>query len=469
MQQFFSRLFIKFKLMDKTTKVIFIAFLVLSFVTFVLAFNFARSFIAGMTILKLPGAPVASENQTNTQGETANPQVQLNEPTAQPWNGVSRVTILLLGLDYRDWQAKETPRSDTMILLTIDPVTKSAGMVSIPRDLWVNIPNFKFAKINEAFYLGEINHLPGGGPALATETIEQFLGVPINFYAQIDFGAFIKFINTIGGVVISPEYDVTVEAFGSRYEQVLKAGQYYTLPGDLALSYARDRYSGQQGDVDRAKRQQQVVIAIRNRILKYDSLPNLVAKAPIIYQELSSGIHTNISLMQGIQLGTLALQIAPEKIKKGVINFDMMIPSTSPDGLSILIPVMDKIRVLRDEIFSTGGAAAPIASPNANSTLVRDEAAKVAIQNGTAIAGLADKTAAYFQSQGINIVEKKNAPEQYSGSLIYVYNPKPYTLAYIADLMKVAPTNIWNKFDPNVGVDLIVVLGNDWATNNQLP
>ena len=71
-----------------------------------------------------------------------------------------------MGVDYRDWQKKDIPRSDTMILLTLDPVTKTAGMLSVPRDLWVNIPNYGFHKINEAYFLGESNHLPGGGPQL---------------------------------------------------------------------------------------------------------------------------------------------------------------------------------------------------------------------------------------------------------------------------------------------------------------
>jgi hypothetical protein len=211
-----------------------------------------------------------------------------------------------------------------------------------------------------------------------------------------------------------------------------------------------------------------VIEAILSRILKYDSLPNLIAKAPIIYQELSSGIRTNINNFQElIQLGVLATQIT--NIKKGVIDYNMMIAAKSPDNLDILIPIMDKIRTLRDEIFSTGGSAAPIASPAANSTLVRDEAAKIAIQNGTTIPGLATKTSQYLRDQGMNIVQEINANQGFAITTIYVYNSKPYTLKYLADLMKVQPTNIWNKFDPNVGADIAVIIGNDWATNNPLP
>ena len=456
--------------MDRITKAILLIFLLLALVTSVLTFNFVRNFTSSMTMFNLPGAPVINQSQTNSLGEIVVPQIQLNQPTAQPWNGVSRVTILILGLDYRDWKNKDIPRSDTMMLLTIDPVTKTAGMLSIPRDLWVNIPNFYFSRINEAFFLGEANHLPGGGPQLASETVEQLLGVPINFYAQIDFTAFIKFIDTIGGVVIYPKQDVPVQEWGSEYKQTLKAGGYYTLSGGLALSYARERYSGNEGDIDRAARQQQVIEAIRARILKFDQLPNLIAKAPTIYQELSSGIRTNINNFQeAIQLGMLAMQINPANIKKGVIDFNMMIPAKSPEGWDILIPIMDKIRALRDEIFSSGGAEAPIASPFANSTLVRDEAAKIDIQNGTTNPGLAAKTSKYLRDQGMNIVQEINANQNYAITTIYVYNSKPYTLKFLADLMKVQPAYIWNKFDPNVGADITVIIGNDWANNNPLP
>src|SRR5690606_1108907 len=111
-------------------------------------------------------------------------------PSAQPWDGASRVTALVMGLEFRDWEAGEVPRTDTMMLVTLDPLSNTAGMLSIPRDMWVSIPGFDNAKINTAYYLGEIYKLPGGGPGLAMKTVEEFLGVPIDYYAQIDFYAF---------------------------------------------------------------------------------------------------------------------------------------------------------------------------------------------------------------------------------------------------------------------------------------
>jgi len=98
------------------------------------------------------------------------------QQTGPAWNWVDRVYILLMGLDYRDWSEGEgPPRTDSMMLVTIDPITKAAGMLSIPRDLWVEIPGFEHNRINTAYFLGETYQLPGGGPAMAAKTVEQLL------------------------------------------------------------------------------------------------------------------------------------------------------------------------------------------------------------------------------------------------------------------------------------------------------
>ena len=99
-----------------------------------------------------------------------------NGPTPIPWDGANRVTMLVMGLDYRDWEGEGPSRTDTMMLLTMDPVSRTAGMLSIPRDLWVNVPGFDYGKINTAYYLGELYNLPGGGPGLAIQTVEAATG-----------------------------------------------------------------------------------------------------------------------------------------------------------------------------------------------------------------------------------------------------------------------------------------------------
>jgi len=468
MKKLFKKISQNIRAMDRMTKTVFIVFLILALVTGVVAFGFVRNLASTMTILNLPGAPVNNGQNINQSGAASQSGSQASAVTPEPWDGTSRVTILILGLDYRDWQSGDTPHSDTMILLSIDPINKSASMLSIPRDTWVNIPGFDYGRINEAYFNGAAYKLPGGGPELARQTVEQFIGVPVQYYGVIDFNAFIKFIDEIGGVQIRPDQPVTIENFGGGSQQVLEPGQQYVLNGELALAYARERHT-QGGDVDRARRQQAVIMAIRKRIVKYDFLPELIAKAPALYQDLSSGITTNLNLPDAIKLGILALQLDTNNIKRGIINYDMVVQTKSPEGEAILKPIPDKIRTLRDELFATAGSKSPIAVPNPGSTLVKDEAAKMVIWDGSGVDGLADRTAEYLRGQGINVIQVGDAGGYTPGTKIEIFNGKPNTVNFLAQFMGVASANIWNTYDPSAGLDVRVTLGGDWAQNNKLP
>ena len=148
-----------------------VIFAVLAIATGILAFFIVKNIVNTWTMTELPGVPQVGEGgkplQVTLEGtEYVAPLQAAGGPTAEPWDGASRVTVLLIGLDFRDWEAGETPRTDTMILLTMDPISKTAGMLSIPRDMWVSIPGFDHGKINTAYYLGEIYNLPGGGPGI---------------------------------------------------------------------------------------------------------------------------------------------------------------------------------------------------------------------------------------------------------------------------------------------------------------
>ncbi len=448
---------------------ILVAFIILAGITGTLAFILIRNTIMGWTISDLPGSPVISNSGNSTEDILSAPMMPVEEVEAKPWDGKSRVNVLFMGLDFRDWQVGDIPRSDTMILFTIDPVTRTAGTLTIPRDMWVNIPDFDYGKINTAYYLGEAYHLPGGGPELAMKTVSEFLGVPVNYYAQVDFNTFTEMIDLIGGVPITPEVDIKLERIGTTgYEEHLKAGETVTLDGALLLSYARNRYT-EGGDFDRSRRQQQVIMAIRDRILKLDMLPTLIAKAPSLYQQLSAGIHTNFNLQQIIELAQLALQIRMENISQASIGPSQTVDAWSADGLEILIPIPDEIRVVRDQIFTTGGSAAPLAQATDPAGSITTETARVSVQNGTMVEGLASKTAEYFRSQGLNVVSEGNAGQVYDQSVLYLYGPKPYTLNFLSGLLGVDSNRIWNSYDPNSQQDIVVIVGNDWANSNPMP
>ena len=286
---------------DPVVLVLLIVFVLVAIAAGVVSFIVVRNLVLSWTSTELPGVPVAGENQPLVEEgfipEGEEFEVPLQAPgdlEPEPWDGASRVNLLVMGLDYRDWEVGEIPRTDTMILFTLDPITYSSGMLSIPRDMWVNIPGFGHGKIDTAYFLGEANKLPGGGPALAVATVEEFLGVPIHFYAQIDFQAFVDFIDEIGGVDIHVKEEMVIDPIGQGNTIFLKPGV-QTFDGATTLAYARARNT-EGGDFDRSERQQQVIMAVLDNILNYYSLPKLVGKAPTLYQTLSCGIRTHLNL-----------------------------------------------------------------------------------------------------------------------------------------------------------------------------
>ncbi|MCK4724656.1 MAG: LCP family protein [Anaerolineales bacterium] len=413
-----------------------------------------------------PGA--GDESAFDYQSSTNVNQPQ-SAPTLTPWDGAGRVTILVLGLDYRDWSTdRDYSRSDTMILLTLDPLTRTAGILSIPRDLWVSIPQFKHGKINTAYYLGDAYKLPGGGAGLAVETVEELLGVPINYYAQIDFGAFVDFIDEIGGVKLDVTEPITIDLLGSgsATKKNLQAGV-QVLPGEWALAYARARNTD-GGDFDRAARQQQVIIGIRDRILSVDLLSTLIGKADVLYQQLSSGIHTNINLSDAIKLAIVASQVKEKDIQQGIIGKEQVLFGKSPDGLSILIPITDDIHLLRDQIFASSGVLSPQTPGNAQER-VQAEAANVSIINQSNDPALGQQTADHLESLGIHIVSVSPGEQYATVSSVITDLSTPYTLSYIVDLMDIVQYRIKADSDVSQDENIILFLGIDWERDNSLP
>lgn len=413
----------------------------------------------------------ALDAQGNPILETPLPEGALAtiSPSLNPWDGANRVTVLILGLDYRDWGSTENAwRSDTMILLTLDPLSKTAGMLSIPRDLWVDIPGFKHGKINTAYYLGDAYKLPGGGPALAVKTVEQFLGVPINYYAQIDFDAFVRFIDEIGGVEIDVPEKITIDLLGGGFKtkKTLKPGR-QVLPGAWALAYARARYS-EGGDFDRAARQQQVIMAIRDRMLSAEILTTMIAKAPVLYNELASGVRTNLSLDEIIKLALLAQSVSAENIQKGIIGTDSVLFGFSPDNLSILIPIPDKINLVRDQVFASAGALGP-ETPGTAQEQMKAEAARTQVYNASRSPDLLSRTVDYLRGLGVNILQTGSSENIYASTTIIDYTGNPFSVKYLVDLLHIHSSRIFLKYDPNSAVDIEIFLGDDWSIQNTLP
>ncbi|TAK14630.1 MAG: LytR family transcriptional regulator [Anaerolineae bacterium] len=414
------------------------------------------------------GTPVPPSDATGFLNPTEDPfSLSFSPPTPPPWNGTDRVTMLIMGLDYRDWEAQQPAyRSDTMILLTVDPVARTAGILSIPRDLWANIPGFKPQKINAAYYFGDLYKVPGGGPALAMATVEATLGVPIDYYAVIDFNSFVRFIDLIGGVKLDIAEPIKIDPIGDKPPRTLKAGR-QVLPGELALAYARTR-STPGGDFDRAARQQQVIFAIRDRLLEPANFQRIFQNASSIYAELKSGIRTNLPFEDALMLAVLATQVPRESIQQAVINEKYVTFGTSPDGLAILIPVPDRIRTLRDQIFSTGGAFSPLTPGNPQERM-QLEFASISVQDGASEGSLGQNTAQYLLGLGANVTAVGQAEHSYSQTTIIDHTGNPYAVQFLVTLFGIQENQIIQQFDPNSPVDIEIKLGSDWLNDNSLP
>jgi LCP family protein required for cell wall assembly len=403
----------------------------------------------------------SGSNPTAAPGQAAVPVTA--EVTPVPWNGSDRITILIMGLDYRDWESGTgAPRTDSMMLATLDPVARTAGMLSIPRDLWVEIPGFEHNRINTAYFLGESYNLPGGGPELAMKTVENVLGVPVDFFAVIEFSAFERMIDEIDGIEVLVPERVKISPLG-RQSRWLEA-KAYLLDGPEALAYARARKT-EGGDFDRAARQQQVVLAVRDRVLELDMIPTLITRAPALYQELAQGVRTNLSFDQMMSLILLASQLDKKAIQRGVIEPpEMVIFQTLPDGAQVLKPVPDRIRQLRDEIFTLTSAVGPSVAAEDPAEGARQEGARLAARNGSGIEGLATQTSDFLTEQGLHVVEVGNADRlDYEISRVIVYSDRfPYTVRYLASLFGLEESQILNQSTPDSPVDIAVILGRDW-------
>ena len=446
------------------------------------AFFIVRKLTLCWTLTALPGIPPAecslqyqpsSDLSTLPDPTTSNVlAVEISAPEMElpQWDGASRINIAFFGLRGDDGQGEGCPTcTDTIMVLTVDPVTKTAGMLSIPRDMWVNIPGAGYSRINTAWAIGENAKLPGGGPVLAMQTVSQFIGVPIHYYVQVDFGTFVSFINLIGGIDVYVEERMVLDPLGEGPDHfVLKPGDYRHLTGPRALAYARCRHESQGcsgGDVGRAKRQQQVILAIRDKVLEPETFATLITQAPQLYAEFSSGIHTNMSLEDAIQLAVLAKDIRVDDIKRGVIDNTMAIPAdTTINGVpaNVLRPVPDLIRILRDEIFVPGGPLSPLAQGDPVALMQSDQA-KVRIINNTYTAGLEQSTASFLSTQGMQVVEFGPLTGASNTTKIILYSSKLYALRYLTELFGAGSQQIIIQSDPASTVDIEIRLGEDWV------
>jgi LCP family protein required for cell wall assembly len=284
---------------------------------------------------------------------TSEPQNDMGSVAIEPWDGHERFTILLMGWDRRPGDSPDAAyRTDTMMLVSLDPRTNSVGVLSIPRDLYVNVPGYsELQRVNSAYVLGELRQ-PGYGPQLTMETVQYNLGIRVHDYVIVDFNAFTTVIDAIGGIDVDVPYNISDSQYPDMYYGYdpfyITAGPHH-LDGATALKYARTRHGS--SDFRRAERQQQVVFAIRDKVLSVGNLPQLVVRAPTIWASIREGVRTGLSLDQLLRLAWYAKDIPSENIHTGVIDEQYISFYTTPSGASVVVPNRYRLGSLMVQVF----------------------------------------------------------------------------------------------------------------------
>lgn len=363
-----------------------------------------------------------------------------NIPT---WKGSERVNILLIGLDQRPDEKGQPTRGDTLIVVTVDPKTKSAGMLSIPRDLWVPIPGHGENKINTAHFFGELDR-KGNGPVLAKRTVQDLLGVPIHYYVRVDFQGFEKLIDMIGGITLDVERplkdnEYPTENYGVQRIYIPTGIQH--MDGRTALQYARSRHA--DNDYERNRRQQKVLLSARQQALQLNLLPKLPGMLSTILQS----VQTDISPTDLLALAKLTREVDSNSIVSGTID-DTMVNDVNGDG-TLLTPRRQDIARLVNEVFFGYRA--------------KQEAAKIEIQNGTGRTGFAASVANQLKSAGYTVVKIGNAESYYKETVIIDYSGKKATVNAIADWLKASAKNVRTVSSPENknDIDILIILGED--------
>lgn len=412
--------------------------------------------VIGWFALRVAGDLTQRMNQVVNGGNlNARPLPPLSLPEIGLWQGRERITVLLMGIDQRPNEDPDTARTDMMMLLTLDPASRTAGMLSIPRDLYVPLPDRGQDRINTAHVYG--------GPEYAKRAVEFNFGIPVQYYARVNFAVLTTLIDLVGGVEVLNEQDINDQAYPDNnygYEPfVLPAGR-QILDGQTALKYARTRHNS--SDFQRIARQQQIVMALRDKLKTADAATSILSQAPQILGTLGNAIKTDLSTLEIAQLAWMAKDIPDERIARLSIDETAVQSWTTPQGGSVLIPIRERVRELREQLYNPPTPAIAIETPQAPTPQALPTASRISIQNGTQQKGLAASAKAYLEGKGFTISGISDAPQIYQRTVIVDYKGKPDLVQRLVVELGLPLTSVATLSDPNNPLDVTVILGDDF-------
>jgi LCP family protein required for cell wall assembly len=379
--------------------------------------------------------------------------------------GGGRINILVMGMDRRPSEGSADTRTDTMFVMTIDPATRTARGLAMPRDLYVDIPSrtgnstYK-ERINTAYAAGQYGGYPGGGPALVKQVVGNLLDIKVHYYVLVDLEGFKQIVDLLGGIdvdvperlaVNDPFYSET-ERLGDYYPCVVPAGLHH-LNGSQALCFSRVRRNSD--DFARISRQQLVIFSIIDKATQL----NVLANADSLWKRYKSTITTDVNDLQLPGFAKLAASIDPEQL--AFLKLDAaVVPYTTPAGAAVLLPSTEGIRQIRDAFL-------------ADDRLLK-EAATIEVQNGTGEQGHASRAKEFFESLGIPeaklLAVNANSTSQTRTEIID-YTGKSYTARLLATSLSLPEDRIRKGTNADLALrhseaDIVVILGPDAKLEN---
>jgi len=341
-----------------------------------------------------------------------------------------RINILILGIGGGTHDGSQL--TDTNIIVSIDTKENKVAMLSIPRDLYAPLAGYNiWRRINAANAYGELDE-KNKGPLVTKETLENILDIPIHYYIRMDFSGFEEIVNKLDGIDIYVEntlddYEYPIrgmenaEPYESRFEHLHIDAGWQKMDGKLALKYVRSRHAvGKEGsDFARAKRQQNLILAIKNKALSFTTFLN-PKKITSLYNALQDNIATNLEIWEVIKLVNIAKNTNTDKIVHHVLDDspnNLLYATVTPDGAFILKPKADnwsELSYLAQNIFTSNATNLTIKSIEIINPI------KIEIQNGTKKNGLAYKTSLRLDKYGYQTIKIGNAQKQnYNKTIIY--------------------------------------------------
>lgn len=351
-------------------------------------------------------------------------------------------TVLLLGQDNRP--GEDAARADTIIVAKIDPENDRVWMLSIPRDTRAQIPGHGTQKINAATFYG--------GPSLMVETVQDFLGIPINHYMDIDFDGFIQVVDSLGGVWIDVDTDIDdpkASSHGSYTASKIGKG-YQLLDGDHALTFVRSR-DFPDADFTRMRHQQQFFKALADQATKFEN----VLKIPGMVKDVAQYMSTDMSMGQIVDVAMALRDMGGENVQTATVMGQWKSPYVWPDEelKAFLVDAMVNGRSF-DETATVDAAIAP-----ANVT--------VTVRNGAGIEGCATAAADILKGLGYAVGEVGNANQFVYDETLVVYSSDRAAAVQVASALPKARV-VESRGMYAFNTDVLVVVGKDYA-NWELP